>query len=95
MKSLEARIAALEQLRPAPNVIFVASYRPDGTFVPLQKGTVYGARVAVIPELCNSVEEWLKRYSGASWADFDALQRRVTARLVATLGNPASARAGS
>lgn len=87
MKSLEARVAALEHLRPAPNIIFVARYRPDGTIVPLQKGTQYGARVALIPERCASSAEWLERYTQATWANLDAVQKKAVSKLVAFVGH--------
>ncbi|HZQ71702.1 MAG TPA: hypothetical protein VFB08_02200 [Burkholderiales bacterium] len=71
MKSLEARITALEQRKPAPNVCFVMRLRPDGKVEPLRPGTVYGKHVAVLPTIAKSPEEWLKIYGPES----DALER--------------------
>ncbi len=72
MKSLEARISALEQRRPAPNVVFVARYRPGGALVPLRDGQVYGRNVALLAEPCGTVDEWKQRFVGRPWTDLKA-----------------------
>lgn len=68
MKSLEARITALEQRKPAPNVCFVRRVRLDGSIAPLRPGTIYGKHVAEMPAPCKSADEWLKLYGPESQA---------------------------
>lgn len=89
MKSLESRINALEQLRPAPNVVFVAGYLPDGSLEPLLPGQVYARQVALIAAPCATTAEWLKRYApkgeeglNAKWEREQELIERAKAALV-------------
>lgn len=63
MKALEARITALESLKPAPRIAFVARYLEDGSLVPLPEGRVYGRSVALIAEPYKDVGAWLKRFT--------------------------------
>lgn len=73
---LLSRIEALEKLRPAPNVMFVVRYLPDGSLVPLERGQRYGKHVALFPETPASVEEWFKLFVEPNLKDpKGALQR--------------------
>lgn len=63
MKSLESRIKALEALRPAPNVRFVARYLSDGSLAPLAPGDMWCRNPALMPAPSRTVEEWLQRYA--------------------------------
>lgn len=76
MRSLESRIAALEALRPAPNVAFVARYKPDGSLIPLEPGMMYGRHVTLVPELCATVAQWLERYGPRSDDHEDLVRQR-------------------
>lgn len=81
MRSLEARIAALEQLTPAPGIAFVANYRPDGTLRPLPRGKAYGRQVALMPAAPPTVEEWVRLYVGRPWHELKAIQDRAQSAL--------------
>ena len=81
MRSLEARIAALEALRPAPNMRFVANYGPDGTLVPMRRGEMWGKHIALMPEPSATVGEWLSRYVGSDWQAHEATMRRAEEHL--------------
>lgn len=79
MKSIESRIAALEQRKPAPNLVYVATYRNDGSLVPLKRGQVYGRHVALMPAPMTD-DEWAKEFCGPerrSWAELKAIQDRA------------------
>jgi hypothetical protein len=62
MRSIDARIKALEQLAPAPNIRFVVNYRTDGSVVPLAPGDMWTRNPAFLAEPCRTTEEWLKLY---------------------------------
>lgn len=62
MRSLESRISALEQLKPAPNIVFVVRFKSDGSLLPLKPGQMYGKNVAFIQECSNSTKEWMESY---------------------------------
>jgi len=82
MRSLEARISTLEQRKPAPNVVFVAMYRPGGSLLSLGDRQVYGRRVALLAEPSRTVEEWTERYVGRTWKELQADMERATANLM-------------
>ena len=69
MRSIDARIKALEQLAPAPNVRFVVSYRTDGSVVPLAPGDMWARVPAFLPEPCRTVDEWLKLHAEPALRD--------------------------
>jgi len=61
MRRLEDRVIALERRGNVER--YVANYREDGSLVPLKPGERYARQVALMPLVCQPVEEWLKRYA--------------------------------
>lgn len=64
MKSgLEARVVKLEQSAQAGKSVWVQRVLPDGSIKALSAGEKYASHVVKLPEVCESADEWLRRYA--------------------------------
>lgn len=63
MSGLLSRIKNLERLVGDHWHHHVATFRLDGSLVPLPPGAKYGRNVALLPEVCATSEEWLAAHA--------------------------------